>query len=457
MVQEKGSYYFARIYSAKGKAIEVFSRSPKIVIPVDSWHKLLDGNRGGEVHFDVFVRTDKREWVRFGTITNEIANDTIDGYLVYRKMHPTYFLMSRHIGVYQRNLENFDESAVLDRGCANCHTFYKNRTDKALIGIRFDDYEPGTLLIENGTVKKIGVKFGYTAWHPSGRLAVYTLNALPLFFHTAGKEARDIVDLYSMLAYFVVDSNEVRTSPNISKKERLENWPVWSVDGRYLYFCSAPLLWTSHEKVVPPEDYNKVKYDLVRISYDIDNDKWGEVETVISARDTGMSIAMPRMSPDGRWLTFCMLEYGFLPTWQDSSDIYMVDMKAAAETGRYEYRRLDINSDKSESWLSWSSNSRWIVFSSNREHGAFRRCYISYVDETGRACKPLIVPQRDPAFYDSCLDTLNTPEFAIGPISIPREKLMRAIRGSDKVSATMPITMATPKNDTVPKGVQVLE
>ena len=51
MVQEEGSYYFAKIYSGKGEPIEVFSRSPKILIPLSRWHELLDKNRG-TVHQD---------------------------------------------------------------------------------------------------------------------------------------------------------------------------------------------------------------------------------------------------------------------------------------------------------------------------------------------------------------------------------------------------------------------
>ena len=76
-----------------------------------------------------------------------------------------------------------------------------------------------------------------------------------------------------------------------------------------------------------------VKYDLVRISYDIGQDKWGEPETVLSSKDTGLSIAMPRVSPDGRWLLFCMCEYGYFPTWQQSSDLYIMDLKKAAGNG----------------------------------------------------------------------------------------------------------------------------
>ena len=203
------------------------------------------------------------------------------------------------------------------------------------------------------------------------------------------------MDLDSMLTYYVVDTNNVRTSPGISVKERLETWPAWSADGRYLYFCSAPMLWPDQTKTLPKE-YGDVKYDLFRISYDVENDKWGEAETVLSAKDTGLSITMPRTSPDGRWLIFCMCEYGSFSPWQPSSDMYIMDLKAAEETGRYEYRRLDIDSDKSESWHSWSSNSRWIVFSSKREHGIFTRSYLSYVDENGKAYKPIVVAAERP-------------------------------------------------------------
>jgi hypothetical protein len=237
----------------------------------------------------------------------------------------------------------------------------------------------------------------------------------------------------------------VKTSPEIAKKERLETWPCWSADGRYLYFCVTPKVLFADKNHFPPLGYDRVKYDLVRISYDIGQDRWGETETVLSSKDTGLSIAMPRVSPDGRWLLFCMCEYGYFPPWQKSSDLYIMDLKEAKETGRYECSRLDISSDQSESWHCWSSNSRWIVFSSKRDQGVFTRCYLSYVDENGKAYKPFIVPQENPEFYDYCLETFNTPEFVTRPISVRRNKLLQLVNGHEGISLKIPITMATPK------------
>ena len=112
--------------------------------------------------------------------------------------------------------------------------------------------------------------------------------------HSARDEVRDTPDVSSALAYYLVDAGVIKTSPQFSKKERLETWPAWSGDGRYLYFCSAETWWSGWDVqnfTSPSEKYDQIKYDLVRISYDLDNDKWGELETVLSAQDTGLSIA----------------------------------------------------------------------------------------------------------------------------------------------------------------------
>jgi Tol biopolymer transport system component len=238
----------------------------------------------------------------------------------------------------------------------------------------------------------------------------------------------------------------IKTAAQISQKDRLENWPAWSADGRYLYFCSAPKMWSKKDlKKHPPDGYRDVRYDLVRISYDIETDTWGRVETILSAKDTGRSIAMPRISPDGRWLSFCMIDYGYFPPWHLGSDLYLMDLKAAQETGQYQYRRLEINSDQSESWQCWSSNSRWIVFSSKRDYGVFTKPYFSYVDQQGKVYKPVLLPQKDPEFYESCVRTFNTPELIVEPVKATGEKLRRVVRNQKAISVEIPVTMATPK------------
>ncbi|MHC4745072.1 MAG: TolB family protein [Planctomycetota bacterium] len=312
-----------------------------------------------------------------------------------------------------------------------------------LLGIRSPRYGSSALLVNDGAVSKIGTKFGYTSWHPSGRIAAYSINHVTQFFHTARDEVRDVVDLDSLLAYYVIETAEVKTTPALAKKQRLETYPTWSPDGRYLYFCSALKDWSDVGSI--PEDYDKIKYDLMRISYDVENDRWGDPETVLAAKDTGLSILLPRISPDGRWLVFCMCDYGCFPVYRASSDLYVIDLKEAERSGRYEYRRLDINSDKSESWHSFSSNSRWIAFSSKRGSDPFTRSYLAYIDDKGRVHKPFVLPQKDPTHYDSCLWTYSAAELIAEPVGLRKEKLGRVVRGSAKIEADLPVTGATPK------------
>ena len=409
-------------------------------------------NRREQLAFDVFIKDDDGGWNAFSTITIMVAQEPIDSYLVYRKIHPAHGVW-KDMGIYQRNLETFEESVILHngyyrRGCLNCHAFCNNRTDKMLIGIRSEKYGSSTILAEDGSVSKIGTKFGYTTWHPSGRLAAYSVNYVGQFFHSARDEVRDVIDLDSLVAYYSLDSDQAKTSPALANKDRLETYPAWSPDGRYLYFCSAPIWWQDRKKMTP-NNYDQIKYDLLRISYDINTDTWGTPETILSADDTGLSILEPRISPDGRWLLFCMCSYGCFPVYQQTSDLYLMDLQAT-QTGQYKYRRLGINSDQSESWHSFSGNSRWIAFSSKRDYGVFTRSYFSYIDRDGKVYKPVLMPQKDPEFYDSCLETYSVPELVTEPVKVTGERLGRVVRSSRKITAELPITMATPEPGETP-------
>ncbi len=430
VVNESGKRYYVRIHSTTGKPIEIYSRKPKIVIPLGPWKKMLAANRGLPIHFDIYAADDEGQWVRFESLTNTIANEDIDGFLVYRLIKPLYFFW-RNMGIYQRNLESYDESPVflsrtLANACINCHSFYPNSPDRMVLHMRAG---PGTamFLTREGRVEKINTQtefnsaVAYSAWHPSGKLLAFSFNEVVQVFHATG-ENRDVFDLASGLVLYWIDSNTVRTSPEIANPDRMETWPVWSPDGRYLYFCSAPFL----ESYAPAEigdEYaylDKVMYDLMRIGYDYRTGTWGELETVISAAETGLSIAQPRISPDGRFVLFCMSRYGTFPIHRPSSDLYLLDLR----TGQH--RRLDINSDLSESYHSWSSNSRWIVFSSKRRDGLRARPYFSYVDEEGKAYKPFLLPQKDPAFYDTFMKNYNVPELVSEPVRAKSRDLTRA-------------------------------
>jgi hypothetical protein len=431
-VREPGKKVFVRIRSERGKPIEIQSRSGAVRTPQKPWRRLLSDNAGRPLAIDVFVQDRAGRWSRFDTITVSIARERMDGTLVYRRFGPL-FNQWKKMGIFERNIATFDEKPVLINrltmnNCMNCHNFWRNGTDRWLLHTRGG---PGTsmLLCLNGQVRKIDTRTqvnkstaGYPAWHPSGDKIAFSAGRPLQFFHTIG-ETRDELDRYLDIIVYDIPSNTVTTTPELSSPDRVEVWPEWSKDGRFLYFCSAPKIDAFFTRMKSGDDtlaYGKIKFDLMRIAYDAAKNSWGRLETVLSSKETGLSVTQPKISPDGRFMVCTLSEYGSFPVFHGSADLYLLDL------ARGKWKKLELNSDRAEGYHSWSSDGRWIVFSSKRQDTQFTAPYFSRIDSAGNASKPFVLPQNDPDYYQSCLDVFNVPEFATTPVRVSAQALAAA-------------------------------
>ncbi len=420
-VREPGVRFGLKIQAPQGPSIEIESRSPAIEIPPAKWRALLEANRGQAMTWVVHTVDAAGAQQVFTPVTNTIARENIDSHLVYRLLNPQYSIYGAGtMGIYQRNLENYTQSTVLkikevnwhSGTCLNCHNFALNKPNPMALHIRSDKQGMPMLIARGDEVTTVNRPFGYLSWHPSGKLLAFSINKLSLFFHSIG-ETRDVFDAASDLGIYRVDENTYEKPAPISEKDLLETWPGWSPDGRYLYYCCAP--------VRPMEEFREIKYDLRRIAYDPDKNTWGAPEVIVSARDSGLSAGQPKVSPDGRFLIFCLCNYGNFPVYQPSSDLYIMDLATM------KHRRMECNSAATDSWHSWSGNSRWLVFSSKRRDGYVSRPHFTYVDPEGRSSKAFILPQENPAFYDSFVKTFNVPELIDGPVQVGWRDLYQAV------------------------------
>jgi hypothetical protein len=77
--------------------------------------------------------------------------------------------------------------------------------------------------------------------------------------------------------------------------------------------------------------------------------------------------------------------------------------------------------EEAESYHSWSSNGRWVIYGSRRLDGRYTRLYIAHMDEDGVPHKPFLLPQKDPRYNTWRLRSFNVPEFIMGKVDLPKE------------------------------------
>jgi hypothetical protein len=420
-INENAKKYLVTISEEEGETINIKSSTGKIRIPGGRWKKLLQGCKGKDIFFEVFIKKGEN-WVKFPSIINHVAEDPIDSYVVYRLIDPGFEFWNK-MGIYQRCLENFDErpimiNSVSDYNCMNCHSFCRNDSRTLMFHMR-SKYS-GTVVYREGELSKVNTKTDqtispgvYPAWHPGGRYIAFSVNNIVQAFHSVRQIKVEVTDTLSDLIVFDTEKNIVFSSPAISLKDRYETFPTWSPDGKYLYFCSA--------RALPFYQYKNIRYDLLRIPFDETTCKFGTLDTVVSAASDGHSVSFPRISPDGKYLMFCMSDFGNFSIWHSESDLFLKNLESG------EILKPGINSPQSESYHTWSSGGRWIVFSSRRTDGLFTRLYLSYFDTNGNAHKPFLLPQKDPEFYTTFLKSYNVPELITTSVKLNPKKLLKTV------------------------------
>lgn len=428
IINETANQYLVRFHNSNGIDFIIRSKDGSIEIPQKKWNKLLSTTISKEFYMDVFVKK-SQQWEKFNTITNYVTPDSIDKYLVYRLIEPGFETWNK-MGIYQRNLENFKEPPVMlnslsDGNCMNCHTFCKNNSNTMMFHMRGE--HGGTIIYHNKNLFKINTKTEntisagvYPSWHPSGNYIAYSVNNIVQSFHAIPGKRIEVYDTLSNIIVYDINKNIITSCKTLSDPDRLETFPTWSPDGRYLYFCCA--------KKQPMDKYNQIRYDLLRLAFDPENCNFGTLDTIWFVSDQGKSVSFPRISPDGKYLLFCMSDYGNFTIWHPESDLYLLNLT----TGKTS--QPEINSNNTESFHTWSSTGRWIVFSSRRVDGLYTRLYFSYFDSSGRAHRPFILPQRKPGFYFNFLKSYNLPELVTTRVELNPRKLT-------KVTSSVPVNI----------------
>lgn len=428
---------------------EVVCGGLKVRPDIDEWHQLATKAQGKAISVEVFAKQGG-QWLRFNPFNIYVSTDSIDPWLSFRMISPSY-VSYEELTLNQRCLENFDEEVFVDNmlcsteaggQCVNCHSFQQYNPERMQFHAR--QTHGGTIIAYDGQLQKVDLRHDsllsagvYPAWHPWLKLIAYSTNKTMQSFHTADLNKIEVLDSESDLIVYDVERNEVKTIEH--RPDELEIFPAWSPDGRSLYYCSAHFEYQSDSVDIPEIILRakELKYNIYRKSFNPKTMTFGERELVFCADSLGKSATFPRISPDGRWLMFTLGEWGCFHIWHHDADLWIKSLTppySSEEGGEYCMARplSELNSDDTESYHSWSSNGRWVVFSSRRYDGEFTRPFIAHIDTDGRGSKPFELPCKDPDRHRQLLKSYNVPELMRGPVSFSPQQFAGKLKEKGK-------------------------
>jgi tetratricopeptide (TPR) repeat protein len=293
--------------------------------------------------------------------------------------------------------------------CGNCHSFADNGSvlgldvdygnDKGAYGIMqvskhmvmndekiitWADYKREDGELTFGLLSRVS---------PTGRYVISTVKDRSVFVAIPDIMISQL--FFPIKGILVVYDRETKTFaalPGADDPQYVQSNAVWSPDGKEIVFARTKAYRAEHleqqnsaivdEKDVPEFTVEKqpFRYDLYRIPFA--DGKGGTAEPVAGASNNGMSNFFPKYSPDGKWIVFCKANSYML--LQPDSELYIVPAAGGVA------RRLRYNTARMNSWHSWSSNSRWLVFSS-KVNTPYTQLFLTHIDDDGNDSPPVLL------------------------------------------------------------------
>ena len=243
---------------------------------------------------------------------------------------------------------------------------------------------------------------------PDGRYVISTVKDRAVFVATPGIEFSQLFfPIKGILAVYDTKTGAFAPLPGADDPEYVQSNPSWSPDGKTIVFARTKAYRKAaianaqsvllDEKDVPEftRDKQPFKYDLYRIPFN--EGRGGRPEPIEGASQNGKSNFFAKFSPDGKWIVFCKAENYML--LMPDSELYIIP----AEGG--EARRLRANTRLMNSWHSFSSNGRWLVFSS-KANTPYTQLFLTHIDAEGRSTPPVVLER-----FTGSDRAANIPEF----------------------------------------------
>ena len=382
------------------------SRSGLVQFPETQWKKMLEAEKGNTMEVLITVKKGSLDYGYRG-FKWKVASESIDKYLSYRLIEPGYEVWNC-LQIEERNIENFNtrlltDNNITDHTCVNCHT--SNHAELPATFMHIRGKQGGTVYARDGRIRKINTKTDktgnavYGEISNDGRFGIFTTADIVPILHSLRNERLEVYDRSSDLILIDFEQGTVGNSPAISGEMYQETFPCFSSDNRTIYFCR-----TKH--LSQPDSTKEVRYNLYSIGFNPETGVLGDsVRLVFDAASLGKSVSFPKCSPDGKYLLMSVSNYGTFPIWHRETDLWMLNLS------NNEINRMEAaNSRFSDSYHSWSGNSRWIIFASKRDDGVYGRPYMAYLDEDGITGKAFVLPQKNPGYYQATLKSFNIPE-----------------------------------------------
>jgi tetratricopeptide (TPR) repeat protein len=243
---------------------------------------------------------------------------------------------------------------------------------------------------------------------PDGRYVISTVKDRAVFVATPGIEFSQLFfPIKGILVVYDVEARTYKPLPGADDPAYVQSNPTWSPDGKWIVFARAKAYREGKiadaqailldEKDVPEfiEDKKPFKFDLYRVRFN--EGRGGKAEPIEGASHNGKSNFFAKFSPDGKWIVFCKAENYML--LMPDSELYVIP----AEGG--EAQRLRANTPLMNSWHSFSSNGRWLVFSS-KAYTPYTQLFLTHIDEDGRSTPPVVLER-----FTESDRAANIPEF----------------------------------------------
>ena len=243
---------------------------------------------------------------------------------------------------------------------------------------------------------------------PNGRYVISTVKDRAVFVATPDIWFSQLFfPIKGILVVYDTETGTFKPLPGADDPEYVQSNPTWSPDGKSIVFArtkayrkdvlakaTSVLL---SEKDVPEfvNDKQSFKFDLYRVPFN--DGRGGKAEPIEGASHNGKSNYFAKFSPDGKWIIFCKAENYML--LMPDSELYIIPAAGG------EARRLRANTPRMNSWHSWSSNGRWLVFSS-KANTAYTQLFLTHIDENGESTPPVVLER-----FTGADRAANIPEF----------------------------------------------